>query len=202
MTAGRFPCWSRDASYLVFMRNMELFTISNDAAKTVTKVTTAAQASELSGCDMNSDERIAYFMPRDSTRENSRLVVYMLHWVYYRYYPDFPIGTSARPRWSSDNKWILFVSNDLGPCVLDFVNGTYRQIMHSGLPGKVSWYKPGSFLYCIRGNLYALDMEGNELALLYMGGFYPGSIDYSMTAQKLAFSSSGIWIMDLEDNGG
>jgi len=53
-------------------------------------------------------------------------------------------------------------------------------------------------LYCSRGNLYTVDIDGqNQTALHSEGDFYPGSIDYCQNNFQIVFSYSGIWIMDV-----
>jgi len=197
LTEGRWPCWSYDGLMVYFVKDAELYLI-NIEARIPQKLTTAAQVSEVSGIDINRDERLAYFMPNDSSHENSRLVVYMVNWEYYRHYEEFTIGFAERPRWSFDKTTILFNSNLLGPSYITFDTEIWVQIMPSALPGKVCWQGNDKILFCTRGNLYSVDIDGqNQTALYDVGDFYPGSIDYCQNTFQVLFSYGGIWIMDI-----
>jgi len=197
MTEGRSPAWSFDGQFLIFIRDAELYSITDDAQKTVTKLTAAAYASYISGCDLNNYDRIAYFLPKDSTRVNSQLVVYNMSSNGYKYFSSFPIGFAESPQWSADNTRILLDSHDLGPCFIHVANETWHEIVPYGLSGKLCWLNTTTILYCIRGNLYQVDADGGNQILLYGGDFYPGSIHYSPQKEQLTFNYSGIWIMDL-----
>jgi hypothetical protein len=93
---------------------------------------------------------------------------------------------------------ILFNSYTLGPSYITYITEVWVQIMPSALSGKVCWYGNDSILYASRGNLYHVDIDGqNQTALYDKGDFYPGSMDYCPGSSQLVFSYSGLWVMDV-----
>jgi hypothetical protein len=163
------------------------------------KLSTGAHASDARGCDYGINSRIAYILPSDSLHTHSRLVIYNVNSDTYQWIQEHPVGFAENPRWSAGGDRVLFNSVNMGACFIELINEQIKQLLPWEKTGNPCWLHSTSVLFPKNGNLYKIDTDGQNRVSVHSGDFYTSSMDYLSKDKKLAFSLTGIWVMDLSD---
>ena len=105
------------------------------------------------------------------------------------------LGLAEIPRWSPVGRYIVFSSPVKGICLYDVITQKLKELVREGTPGKPCWYFP-DILFVEEGELFSMDMNGENRTVLYPENFHIGSMDHSFDREQITFSCQGIWVMD------
>jgi hypothetical protein len=194
-TAGHSPFWSPGGDQIGYIKGGEIYTIRMVTGRPVTKLTLGAYASERGGGDWNAADRIVYFQEGDSASQGRKLMVYDILTDTYQWKQTEPLGYAELPGWSPEGRYILFSSPLLGICLFDNWEDQLKHLSQWGMPGKPCWYYP-DILFVENGQLFSMNINGENRIRLYSDSFFIGSMDHSFDREQITFSCQGIWIMD------
>ena len=193
--AGHAPFWSHEGDYLAFFKDGEIYTMQMVPGRPVIKLTLGAYASDQGGGDWNAANRIAYFQEGDSAAQGRKLMVYDIIADSYQHFQTEALGYAEFPSWSPEGRYVLFSSPVKGICLFDVVQDRLNELTPWGVTGKSCWYYP-RILFIENGQLFSMDINGDDKTVMVTDNFNVGSMDHSFDREQITFSYNGIWIMD------